>query len=111
MSSSNYSALSSYHETFDIMLIEGLTFRKLLLTSHCGGPDSFMQSGSDDLLAEKGNVESLSVGLLHLSGQASRYDAGATRFACLDRFGYSAVVEQVYELYVNAATKWKWDHG
>lgn len=101
MTSSDAFVLSSHYETFGVVLIEALALGKPVLATRCGGPESIV-TPANGLLVEKGSVEALSEGLLHLREQASEYDAETIRSSCLERFGESAVIEQLSEIYVSA---------
>jgi glycosyltransferase involved in cell wall biosynthesis len=93
--------LPSKYETFGVVLIEALARGKPVVSTACGGPDSFI--GPDDgILVPVGEVDAMANAMLRLRNNLRSYLPGEIRARAIFRFGPGQIVRQLEQLYSDA---------
>ena len=88
--------LSSYHETFGVVLIEAMSCGLPVLSTKSGGPESIITSSRLGKLCELENLEQ------ELSYIAkANYDSGEIRSYVIDNFSEKIISQKLIEVYSN----------
>ncbi|MBT6948939.1 MAG: glycosyltransferase [Gammaproteobacteria bacterium] len=96
----NTLVLSSYHETFGIVLVEALSSGVPVIATRCGGPEDVVSS-SVGLTVEVGNIDQMSRAL-QLVAEGVAFTPSELRDYAIEHFGRLAVAQQIESLYVEA---------
>ena len=90
--------LSSYVETFGVVVIEALSQGTPVVATKCGGPESIIVSG-DGILVEVADVNALAQAMKEVVENPELYDSDSIRQRCLERFSEKAFILRVEEIY------------
>lgn len=90
--------LSSYVETFGVVVIEALSQGTPVVATKCGGPESIIVSG-DGILVEVADVNALAQAMKEVVENPELYDSDSIRQRCLERFSEKAFISRVKEIY------------
>ncbi len=93
--------LSSFHETFGVVIIESLSLGRPVIATRCGGPESFVTSG-DGILVEKGDDVALGDAMMQMFLNYDTYDQESLAQRCRDNFGKDSFRKLLYLKYKNA---------
>lgn len=96
--------LSSQSETFAIVLIEAMAKGLPVISTRCGGPETFVRS-EDGVLVAKENVEALSEAMKYMIEHYHNYDAEEIRRHCYDNFSQDVISNKIIEIYKQVTTK------
>ena len=95
--------VSSYCETFGVVLIEAMACGKPVVATACGGPECVVDESSG-VLVPPGDECALAEAFLGLQSNRQRFDSDAIRRNCLSRFGEQALVERLSNVYTTAVS-------
>ncbi|KMQ52120.1 Glycosyl transferase, group 1 [Chitinispirillum alkaliphilum] len=101
MSQSNVLVVSSYHETFGVVVAEALACGIPVIATKSGGPEEIVRK-EDGILVSAGNVEELSCAMERIYKNYSDYKPSEIRGSCLSRYGSSSVIEKIDKAYQEA---------
>lgn len=90
--------LSSYVETFGVVVIEALSQGTPVVATKCGGPESIIVSG-DGILVEVADTNALAQAMKEVAENPELYDSDSIRQRCLERFSEKAFISKVKEIY------------
>lgn len=90
--------LSSYVETFGVVVIEALSQGTPVVATKCGGPESIIVSG-DGILVEVVDTNALAQAMKEVAENPELYDSDSIRQRCLERFSEKAFISRVKEIY------------
>ncbi|MEX5379742.1 glycosyltransferase [Acinetobacter towneri] len=90
--------LSSYVETFGVVVIEALSQGTPVVATKCGGPESIIVSG-DGILVEVADTNALAQAMKEVAENPELYDSDSIRQRCLERFSEKAFISRVKEIY------------
>jgi glycosyltransferase involved in cell wall biosynthesis len=93
--------VSSYCETFGVVLIEAMACGKPVVATACGGPECVVDQ-SNGLLVQPGDESALATAFLELQRNNQRFDPDAIRRNCLNRFGEQALTDRLSRIYSTA---------
>jgi glycosyltransferase involved in cell wall biosynthesis len=93
--------LASRTETFGVVVIEALACGRPVVATASGGPESIVVPG-DGFVVPVEDVEALAAALDEVLRSPEAWDAEAIRRRCLERFGETAVVAQLIDVYREA---------
>lgn len=89
---------SSRVETFGVVLIEALACGKPVVTTACGGPDSFITS-KNGILVPVDDTEEFVYALKKMAQVCKSYNPEEIKQSCISLFGPSVVTTQLLDLY------------
>ena len=94
----NAFVLPSYYETFGVVVIEAMSTGLPVIGTRCGGPEEIItpQSGR---LVPTGDIEGLADAMQLLREEYSCYSADEISRAAAERYGTTAVVDQLMNIY------------
>ena len=92
--------LSSDYETFGVVLIEGMLFGKPVITTKCGGPESFVNEACG-ILIDTGNESQLTKAMAWQIDNSTSYNADVIRNYTLEQFGAASFLKKIKEIYPN----------
>jgi teichuronic acid biosynthesis glycosyltransferase TuaC len=92
--------LSSFYETFGVVVIEALACGKPVIATRCGGPESVINA-RNGILVPVGDVAALGDAMERIKERASLYDPQGIRKDCVARFGEAAVAGKLTNVYEN----------
>lgn len=95
--------LSSFKETFGVVLIEALASGTPVIATQCGGANDIVTC-NNGLLIESGNGAALEKAMMRIINEKQRYLPEALRYECNCRFGKEVFISQVQKLYMSALT-------
>ncbi len=98
MQSCDALALSSYVETFGVVLIEAMACGKPVVATACGGPEAIVNT-DNGILVKPGDIAALGRALQEMFLQHDRYDPAQIRADCLAQYGEKAVVNKLRTVY------------
>ena len=98
MAATDAFVLSSFYETFGIVVIEALALGKPVIATRCGGPESIVRD-QDGILVPVDDIDSLGKAMRQIYENSSEFDSNAIRAACLSRFGESAIASRLCSIY------------
>ena len=90
--------LSSSSETFSIVLIEALAKGLPVVSTKCGGPESFIRD-EDGVLVENENAEDLARGMKYMMSNIRYYDSEEIRQHCYDNFSQNVIANKIIDVY------------
>ena len=90
--------LASQYETFGVVVIEALALGKPVIATRCGGPNRIVRP-QDGLLIPPDDVDAIAQAMRHIRTNRNQYDAQGIRQACIDRYGETAIAEQLETFY------------
>lgn len=93
--------LPSKYETFGVVVIEALARGKPVVSTICGGPETFVTL-KDGLLVPVSDTPALSLAMNRLRVERSKYDDAQIRERALARFGPEAFINTVTQFYHSA---------
>jgi len=98
MAESTCFVLSSYVETFGVVVIEALSQGMPVIATKCGGPESIVLP-DDGILVEVANIEALAQAMMGVIEKRHIYDSELIRQRCLERFSEKAFTSKVIKIY------------
>lgn len=98
MAESTCFVLSSYVETFGVVVIEALSQGMPVVATKCGGPESIVLP-EDGILVEVANIEALAQAMISVIEKRHIYDSELIRQRCLERFSEKAFISRVIKIY------------
>lgn len=104
MDESDAFVLSSFYETFGVVLIESLSRGKPIVATNCGGPKCIVDS-NNGILVEKDSVSSLAMGLIEMRNTISKFSATSIRENVIKRYGAEPYYKRIFALYKNITSK------
>ena len=90
--------LSSSSETFSIALIEALAKGLPVVSTKCGGPETFIRD-EDGVLVENENAEDLAKGMKYMMSNIRYYDSEEIRQHCYDNFSQNVIANKIIDVY------------
>lgn len=90
--------LSSYFETFGVVLIEAMSCGVPFITTKCGGPEDIYQP-EVGLIVESGNVRLLAQAMLDFIAQRKSFSISKLRSVALNKYSKQKVYEQLMVAY------------
>lgn len=92
--------VSSALETFSVAAVEALASGRPVLTTRCGGPESFI-GPAEGVVVERGNSEALATGIVTLRKRldADEFEPARLARSVQTRFSTDAVANQLEHLY------------
>lgn len=90
--------LSSYVETFGVVLIESLAMGKPVLATRSGGPESIVTT-TNGILVDAGDIEALASAMKAMRENYHSYDRQAIREACLAKYSQAAIAGKLKGVY------------
>ncbi len=98
MQSCHTFVLPSHYETFGVVLIEALSCGKPVISTKCGGPEEIVNPQNGMLVRNK-NIPALGEAMEAMRMNIDRYDNAWIQKDCTSRFGQSAVVGKLSDIY------------
>ena len=93
--------LSSFKETFGVVLIEALASGTPLIATRCGGADNIV-TDKNGVLVDPGDVVALSGAMTKMLETSTNYHPKSLRQECKFRFGEATFTQHVNQLYTQA---------
>lgn len=90
--------LSSYYETFGVVVAEALALGKPVIATRCGGPEDIIHK-SNGILVSVGNIDALVEAMLTLCNTRDLYRSKVIREACRMRYGEHVVTQYLIGQY------------
>ena len=90
--------LSSFHETFGVVIIEALSCGKPVIATQCGGPEEILNNITG-ILVKPGSRKELGCAMKYMRSNYSQYDSEKIRDRCLKRFSQKTVINKLEKLY------------
>ena len=104
MEESTCFVLSSYVETFGVVVIEALSQGTPVVATKCGGPESIVLP-EDGILVEVANIEALAQAMMDVIEKRHVYDSELIRQRCLERFSEKAFTSKITHIYEHCITE------
>lgn len=101
---SNAFVLSSFVETFGIVLIEAMANGLPVVATTCGGPEEFVTEKSG-LLIPPGDVEALSDAMIKIYRNKENYNSEEIRNYCYSSFSQQVIAKKIIEIYNHVINK------
>jgi glycosyltransferase involved in cell wall biosynthesis len=101
MQAANCFVLSSFRETFGVVLIESIASGTPVIATRCGGANNII-TNKNGLLVEPGNALELGEAMVKMMGTAAQYHPERLRQECMARFGEAAFIQNATQLYTEA---------
>jgi glycosyltransferase involved in cell wall biosynthesis len=98
MLASDILVVSSFTETFGVVLIEAMATGMPVVATRCGGPDDIVRPEDGELVAP-GSAEALAEGIRHVISRYESFRADDIRRRCIDFFGEEHTVDSLLALY------------
>lgn len=95
---SDFFVLSSRLETFSIVLIEAMAKGLPVVSTRCGGPETFVRK-EDGILVSKDNVEELAKAMKTMVEHYQDYNADEIRQHCYDNFSQDVIANEIIAIY------------
>ena len=102
MAQSAVVVLPSRAESFGAVLVEALACGTPVVATRCGGPEDIVIDEVGALVAPE-DPAALAAAIRDVLHRPDRYDRGRLREYAVRRFGWSHVVDQVHDAYLDAA--------
>lgn len=90
--------VASHIETFGVVAIEALSRGRPVITTRCGGPESFIGEGNG-LIVAANDIDALSEAIVVMAANYQFYDSAAIRRDALATYGQAAFLERTSALY------------
>ncbi len=90
---------NSNFETFSVVTAEALATGKPVISTRCGGPESFVTEKSG-ILVDVGNQQQLNEALIQMLENYQKFNAEEIKKSVIDIFSEKAVGEKFYTLYI-----------
>ena len=97
---SDIMVVSSYQETFGVVVAEALMCGIPVVSTRCGGPESIIEAG-DGILVQSKNVDALAEGMYKMSTKLENFDSNDIRARAEARFSAEAIAEKLTLMYQN----------
>ena len=104
LSFSNAFVLSSFVETFGIVLIEAMANGLPVVATTCGGPEEFVTEKCG-LLVPPGDVRALSDAMLKIYRNKNDYNPEEIRNYCYSSFSQQVIAKKIIEIYDHVISK------
>lgn len=98
MSQSDAFVLSSFNETFGVVLIEAMALGKPVIATICGGPEGIVRK-KDGILVPANDVDALAAAMLRFYNNKDDYQSEEIRTACHARYSEQAIAEKLIQVY------------
>lgn len=96
--------LSSKLETFSIVLIEAMAKGLPVISTQCGGPETFVRP-KDGILVPKENVEEFAKAMKYMVDHYQDYNADEIRQYCQDNFSQDVIADKIIDVYKQVLNK------
>ncbi len=103
MSNSNAFVLSSYTETFGIVLIEAMAKGLPVVSTICGGPEEFVTEECG-ILVPPGDEDALSSALLKIK-ENNQYNSSEIKDYCYNNFSQEVISNKILKVYQDTICK------
>lgn len=90
--------LSSYYETFGVVVIEALACGKPVISTACGGPE-FIVNKKNGILIPPGSINELKNAMIKMYQIYENYNKNEIKRDCYNRFSEKSVLKQLAEVY------------
>ena len=90
--------VSSYQETFGIVVIEAMSTGMPVVATKCGGPEEIINA-TNGWLTDVGNPKALAQALVKAREEADRFDPVAIRSDIIQRFDKKIITDQIVNCY------------
>lgn len=90
--------LSSRLETFSIVIIEAMAKGLPIISTRCGGPETFLRP-EDGILVEKENAQELAKAMKFMTKHYRDYDGEKIRNYCHDSFSQDVIADKILSEY------------
>lgn len=90
--------LSSYSETFSVASIEAMAIGLPVIATKCGGPNEFITK-DNGVFAEVGDVDSLSMAMLNMYNNYSKYDNKQIANNCKALYSPNKIAQQLTKIF------------
>ncbi|MBU5487577.1 glycosyltransferase [Clostridium sp. MSJ-8] len=90
--------LVSEHETFGMVYIEAMAMGKPVLATKNGGAEDIVNN-FNGILADNGNVESISKELINFINKIPKYDNEMIKRKCIDKYNEDAIITNIKKEY------------
>lgn len=97
--------LSSKLETFSIVLIEAMAKGLPVISTRCGGPETFVRP-EDGILVPKENVEEFANAMKYMVDHYQEYNADEIRQHCQDNFSQDVIADKIIDVYKQVIKKY-----
>jgi glycosyltransferase involved in cell wall biosynthesis len=98
MSSSDAFVLSSYYETFGVVLAEALAVGLPVVSTKCGGPESIITNNKVGILTDISELD-LAEGMYNLYINRDKFDTNYIKTFAYDNFSSNTVVKKYLDIY------------
>ncbi|ABR73486.1 RfaG protein [Actinobacillus succinogenes] len=96
--------LSSYIETFGVVVIEALSQGTPVVSTLCGGPESILTEG-DGLFVKPGDEKEMAKGILEFLANQDKFDNAQIRQRCIDTYSKKPFVHKLTAVYQDILDK------
>lgn len=90
--------LSSYYETFGVVLVEAMSCGKPFIATKCGGSEDVFEDGVGFVI-EKGDVTVLSIAMLEFINNKDNFSSSLIRSKAIEKYSRGAVVAKISQVY------------
>ena len=90
--------LSSFYETFGVVLAEAMACGKPVIATNVGGPASFVNE-KNGILVSFDDADALKEALVTMSKSHDKYDNREIREQCIRKFGKTVITKKIEDVY------------
>lgn len=98
LASSDCYVLSSRLETFGIVLLEAMAMGLPVISTMCGGPNSFINE-NEGLLIPNNDHQAMSEALIYMRNNSEKYNAESIRQYCFKQFREEVIAHKIMDVY------------
>jgi glycosyltransferase involved in cell wall biosynthesis len=98
MQKCDFALTNSNYETFSVATAEALACGKPVISTRCGGPETFIDEQSG-ILIETANTKELQNALITMLETYQNYDSQKIQNSVIEKFSYKSISEQFNEAY------------